>query len=294
MTRKLLDPLDGTPEAASALVPACTLARQTGAVLELVRVVAAEEPAPDLPGTPAAASYLEHVAEPLARDGLRVISVVRRGAIPDEIVRESARWGANAIVMATHAHHGLRRAGGGSVADDVLQLSSVPVLLSKPGGQPMRQVTKLLVPVDGTPGGLLALERATELARAASATVVLLRVVVPIPAYLSAVPVPARRSGTELDEGWDAEALASAQRFVDGLAGRLQSAGIQAEPLAVMGSVTDTIVDVARRQAIDLIVMSTHALTGPARTLLGSVANAVVRTSDRPVLLVRRDVPHHR
>jgi nucleotide-binding universal stress UspA family protein len=32
----------------------------------------------------------------------------------------------------------------------------------------------------------------------------------------------------------------------------------------------------------DLIVMSTHALTGPACTLLGSVADAVVRTARQP------------
>ncbi|MGI9145669.1 MAG: universal stress protein [Chloroflexota bacterium] len=38
----------------------------------------------------------------------------------------------------------------------------------------------------------------------------------------------------------------------------------------------------------DLIVMSTHALTGPARTLLGSVADAVVRSSHPAGLLPRR------
>jgi len=37
-----------------------------------------------------------------------------------------------------------------------------------------------------------------------------------------------------------------------------------------------------------MIVMSTHALTGPARAVLGSVADSVVRNSHRPVLLVRR------
>jgi hypothetical protein len=37
-----------------------------------------------------------------------------------------------------------------------------------------------------------------------------------------------------------------------------------------------------------VVVMSTHALTGAARTVLGSVADGVVRTSQRPVLLVRR------
>jgi hypothetical protein len=37
--------------------------------------------------------------------------------------------------------------------------------------------------------------------------------------------------------------------------------------------------------------MSTHALTGPARVILGSVADAVVRASRRPVFLVRQDAP---
>ncbi|MBV9135079.1 MAG: universal stress protein [Chloroflexi bacterium] len=34
--------------------------------------------------------------------------------------------------------------------------------------------------------------------------------------------------------------------------------------------------------------MSTHALTGPARAVLGSTADAVVRSAPCPVLLVRR------
>jgi Universal stress protein family len=38
----------------------------------------------------------------------------------------------------------------------------------------------------------------------------------------------------------------------------------------------------------DLIVMSTHGRGGPLRSILGSVANEVVRKSRRPVLLVCR------
>ena len=44
----------------------------------------------------------------------------------------------------------------------------------------------------------------------------------------------------------------------------------------------------AEEATADLIVMSTQALTGPARALLGSVADAVVRTANCPVLLLRR------
>ena len=42
---------------------------------------------------------------------------------------------------------------------------------------------------------------------------------------------------------------------------------------------------------IDLIVMSTEALTGAARAVLGSVADAVVRAARCPVLLLRREPP---
>ena len=42
-------------------------------------------------------------------------------------------------------------------------------------------------------------------------------------------------------------------------------------------------------QSGDLIVMTTHGRSGPARWLLGSVAEAVVRRSTVPVLLMRVD-----
>ena len=54
------------------------------------------------------------------------------------------------------------------------------------------------------------------------------------------------------------------------------------------GQVVNAIERLADDVDSDLIVMSTHALTGPARAVLGSVADELVRTSNRPVLLVRR------
>ena len=56
------------------------------------------------------------------------------------------------------------------------------------------------------------------------------------------------------------------------------------EPLAA-----ETIVARATAAEADLIVMSTRALTGPARALLGSTADAVVRLAHCPVLLIHRD-----
>jgi nucleotide-binding universal stress UspA family protein len=90
------------------------------------------------------------------------------------------------------------------------------------------------------------------------------------------------------DPAWDDEALAAARGYVERLAARLQQAGISAEGRALLGRTGETIVDTADAVGADLIVMSTHALTGPARTILGSTADEVVRTARRPVLLLRR------
>lgn len=57
---------------------------------------------------------------------------------------------------------------------------------------------------------------------------------------------------------------------------------------AVAGIVGTTILNWAEGLAFDLVVMGTHGRTGAERLLLGSVAEAVVRASPVPVLVVRR------
>jgi nucleotide-binding universal stress UspA family protein len=52
--------------------------------------------------------------------------------------------------------------------------------------------------------------------------------------------------------------------------------------------VPGSIVQLADEHATDLIVMSTHALTGIQRAVMGSVADAVVRSASCPVLLLHR------
>jgi nucleotide-binding universal stress UspA family protein len=75
------------------------------------------------------------------------------------------------------------------------------------------------------------------------------------------------------------------------LDGTPQAAVALLDRIARAGGIEGTILAVADEVEADLIVMSTHVLKGPARTLLGSVADAVVRTARQPVLLIRRAVP---
>jgi nucleotide-binding universal stress UspA family protein len=93
-----------------------------------------------------------------------------------------------------------------------------------------------------------------------------------------------------IDPAWDEETLASARSYVESMVKRLSDNGVIVDGEARQApDVANTIVAMADEVEADLIVMSTHALTGPARALLGSVADAVVRSAHCPVLLVHRE-----
>ena len=53
-----------------------------------------------------------------------------------------------------------------------------------------------------------------------------------------------------------------------------------------IGSPADKIVDLAKDEAADLIVMGTHGHSGVKHLVMGSIARSVLRTAHRPVLIV--------
>jgi nucleotide-binding universal stress UspA family protein len=290
MFSKILVPLDGTPEAAGALPVARTLARATGAAITLLRVTSSDRmthtQASHKDEHQAAEDDLRLVAEELARDDLQVDWLVRAEPVAESIVGTAQTSNVDVIVMATHGRTGLGRAFLGSVSERVLADSQRPVLLVKPGGQRLEHIATILVPVDGTAGGALGLGAAVGLARATGARLILLDVVPPMPMWMYSDA--SIGSMVYFDPGWEQEALQSAESYVKGVGERVRTTGLEVETRAVLGDVVQTIHQVADETATDVVVMSTHALTGPARTVLGSVADGVVRTSHRPVLLVRR------
>lgn len=284
---KLLVPLDGTAGSAVALSMARAMARTKDATLTLLQVVPAAE---DEAAIGDAERDLNRLAVELTASGLTARAMVRTGNPAEQIVQQARADAADLIVMRTHGRAGVARAVLGSVAERVLALSPVPLLLVRPGGQYVHQVKSLLVPVDGSPGGALALGVATGLAEACGASLRLAEVVVPISVYVYSTS--AYNGAMFVDPAWDEEARVSAQAYVDGLAVRLRRSGLTVESeVCVAPSVADAIADIATARGIDLIVMSTEALTGAARAVLGSVADAVVRAARCPVLLLRREPP---
>lgn len=58
----------------------------------------------------------------------------------------------------------------------------------------------------------------------------------------------------------------------------------------LVGPPVGTLLDYASSHNVDLIVMGTHGRTGVTRLLMGSVAEAVLRRADCPVLTVKQPV----
>ena len=107
--------------------------------------------------------------------------------------------------MATHGRSGLGRALLRRVADRVLRSSPVPVLLLHRNQHRATRLRTLLVPVDGTPGGALALATAVSLARNSGARLVLVRATVPLPLWRYE-PTLGLNTEPLIDPMWDEDA----------------------------------------------------------------------------------------
>ena len=66
-----------------------------------------------------------------------------------------------------------------------------------------------------------------------------------------------------------------------------RSSSALGEQLVKLGDAREVILETARELQVDLIIMGTAGKQGLKRMLLGSVAESVVRTSERPVMIVK-------
>jgi nucleotide-binding universal stress UspA family protein len=140
----------------------------------------------------------------------------------------------------------------------------------------METYDRILVPTDGSAEVEQAVEHAVDVAAVHGATIHGLYVL-STDAY-AGLPLETSWEGVEshLREGGEA-----AVERVRELAG-----DVPVETAVVEGKPSHEIVDYAEEEGCDLVVMGTHGRGGIDRLLLGSVAEAVVRSSSVPVTTV--------
>lgn len=138
-----------------------------------------------------------------------------------------------------------------------------------------------LVPIDFSAYADAALEYAITLASKLQARLTLLHVI-------QSLPLGGTDMGVALPVAYLQDLEAELRESMAGYVKRATDAGLQAEASLVHGVAFQEIVDLAKAQQVDLIIMGTHGRTGLRHVLLGSVAEKVVRLAPCPVLVTRQ------
>jgi len=144
--------------------------------------------------------------------------------------------------------------------------------------------TKILVPVDFSPSSHAAVESAADLAQHFGAALHLVHVIPMLPPSTFADFIP--------EEKFLEHARAEAERHFAAVSKDLTSKGIKVESSVEVGDdVASSILESAEHEKADMVVISTHGLTGWHPLVFGSIAEKVMKLVACPVLLLRTPKP---
>jgi nucleotide-binding universal stress UspA family protein len=269
-----------------ALEAAIVLATRFRATLTVLHVV--EESAHGLPFPvpqrvrDAASARLGDAVDNLRARFLSAKGVVREGIAWQEICSAASALATQIVVIGSQGRHGLPRFVIGSVAEQVVRHSPVPVLTIHPTDQVsilaggMDRFRHILVPTDFSEAAERGIDAAVDLALDFDASLTVVHV--------------CERPGYDYGvfEGLEFERYT---RSMDRLMRRVQARLPRADSILREGYAWKGIIDVAKERGADLLVLSIHGRGGLERALIGSVAEKIVRLSFIPVWTVGSKEP---
>jgi len=140
---------------------------------------------------------------------------------------------------------------------------------------------KILFATDLTPASEPAFQEAIALATESGAELIVAHVYQP-PNVPQAAAV-----GPDVYDEWDRNLRSDAEKRIEPLVHRARNAGVRVSSLILSGAASTVIIESAKTNGVDLLVMGTHGRKGVSRMFLGSVASSVISTAPCPVMTVR-------
>jgi nucleotide-binding universal stress UspA family protein len=214
------------------------------------------------------------------------------GDVAVSIIKAAKDLNCDLILMGTQGREGLDRLMVGNVAERVVRTANRPVMLLRGMAEVVQAnpIASVLVPIDDSLEGHVALKTAGQLAVQLQTGLHVLNVVPDMPIPFS----DAMGFGTLMyqPKPW-LEALNNHGMRILEQAKRLLEPILKTEHLKVSmvqqggERIAQVILKFAREHASSLIVLGTHGRSGIDRLVLGSVAEGVLHHADVPVLLVR-------
>ncbi|MCU1462136.1 MAG: hypothetical protein JWO37_2211 [Acidimicrobiales bacterium] len=269
VVRHIVVPHDGSTFAEEAVPVAARLARRLDADVHLLSAVATVDEVVERERRLAA---LDVPGRPVER-----VVVVDRD--PAGVIHETVRRLQDAVAcMASHGR-GRTAALVGSVATEVVARGHDPLVLVGPLVDDQRAGKRVIACVDDTPASATLLPVARRWAELLDERLCVLTVAEPVPESVHGGPEH-RRFGPQGD----------VQAFLDAQVAPLRGEGEDVETQVVWDPISPAagLAVFLRDDPAFLLVIASHARTGLARAVFGSVAAAIVRTSPSPVLVVPR------
>jgi nucleotide-binding universal stress UspA family protein len=144
----------------------------------------------------------------------------------------------------------------------------------------MLSFKKILCPSDFSGASRVALGVAVEFAAQSQAEIYIVHVVPVLP------PLPPDPNFVFEVPEYERALHVDAERQLKTLTTELTAKGLVVHTMVGHGDPGNEIVRVAKDEAVDLIVIATHGMTGWRHVMFGSVAEKVVRLAHRPVLTI--------
>ncbi len=295
MFSRILLPLDGSEVGETAIPYAEELAKAFGSEIVLYHAHPEEHRSQERMHQ----VYLESLSAKLRTNlerglpragAVTVTARVEAGEPAENICKLVANNDLDLIVMAAVGASGLRVGKMlGSVADHVCRTVPVPVLLIRPQNVPRRGekdhlINRVLIPLDGSDLSKLALPVGEELAGKLKAGVTLFQMARMIRPFDDGSGGGSYHAVyAEFDQGEKKRVEAEMAALQE----TLKQKGLDASSVVTSGfDAAGDIIDVGKKVGADIVIMSTHGRSGPARWILGNVAERVLRHGETPLLLV--------
>ncbi|NLI30446.1 MAG: universal stress protein [Nitrospiraceae bacterium] len=211
-----------------------------------------------------ARGHFDRIRECCTERNVECRSIIRRTNKPYEaIIEEAKRLDIDVIVMGRRGNTGLRKILMGSITERVIAYAPCKVLVVPKDAEIRGE--QILIATDGSAYARLAEDEALSMAKRCDKVRTVIAMCV---------------ARTADRKSW-------AQDNVERVRRMGEERGIRVTPVALVGRPYHEIVETARREDVDFIVVGRIGKTGFKRILMGSVSEKIVALSPCAVLIVR-------
>jgi len=291
MYERILVPLDGSLLSENVLPFVESLAKRLGSEAILLLVVSQDKKALDRP----LRAYVEKRVSELESLGVKASGMIIYGEDPaEEILAFGEKANVGLIALSAYGQSGSKWKLGG-VASKILQGVRIPVLLTRTSSfdeaLEQRNLSKVLVPLDGSKAAEDILSYIGELAKGTDSEIVLLHVLEPlrIPSYVESIIETTLKP--EEREDWkerkDRERQENAYQYLSEVAQELREKGFKVREVLKVGDIAETILSFADQEKVSLVAISSHGQqSGVARWLFGDVASKIIEGTTKPLFML--------